>query len=96
MSSTVRTVDDAEKGTLEHVSSMATFDTMTSTASTKDVVHKELERLPSDASTLQARSPDSVSKSKAAETSKPVLSKPSPRPKVSKWLKFQLWFNTYR
>ncbi|KAJ3908886.1 hypothetical protein F5879DRAFT_792643 [Lentinula edodes] len=96
MSSTVRTVDDAEKGTLEHVSSMATLDTMTSTASIKDVAHKELKRLPSDTSTLQARSPDSVSKSKGAEISKPDPPKPSPRPKVSKWLKFQLWFNTYR
>ncbi|KAJ3800266.1 hypothetical protein GGU11DRAFT_420108 [Lentinula aff. detonsa] len=92
--SSARTVDEAEKGTLEHVSSMAALDTMTSAASVKGVAQNGLERLPSETSTLQARSPDSASKE--VEISKPAPPKPSPRPRVSKWIKFQLWFNTYR
>ncbi|KAJ3838878.1 hypothetical protein F5878DRAFT_660803 [Lentinula raphanica] len=98
MTSPAHSADEAEKGILEHVSSLATLDTLSSGGSVKDVSHKVLERVPSETSTLQAHSPDPGS-SKEVVISKPPPPPSPPKParrKVSKWILFQLWFNTYR
>ncbi|KAE9408676.1 hypothetical protein BT96DRAFT_913814 [Gymnopus androsaceus JB14] len=75
--------DEAEKGILEHVPSVA------------NTLNGRWNATLSEASTLQA-SPPMPNDSGSKETGFKLVQRPSPRPKASRWIKFQLWFNTYR
>ncbi|KAE9408731.1 hypothetical protein BT96DRAFT_913857 [Gymnopus androsaceus JB14] len=86
--------DEAEKGILEHVPSVASTLNVPSLAFSRDVEGK-MERTPSQTSTLQA-SPLALNDSGSKEMGVKPVSRPSPRPKTTRWIKFQLWFNTYR
>ncbi|KAE9408732.1 hypothetical protein BT96DRAFT_985593 [Gymnopus androsaceus JB14] len=86
--------DAAEKGILEHVPSVASTLNVPSLPFSKDVEGK-MERNFSEVSTLQV-SPSGLNDSGSKETEFKLAPRPAPRPKATRWIRFQLWFNTYR
>ncbi|KAF5383475.1 hypothetical protein D9757_006122 [Collybiopsis confluens] len=94
--------DDAERGILEHIPSASTLNSLTTLS---EVKRKALEgqHLTDSSSTLHIPSTVVVSDPKKETESPPVQQSshaaPKPattRPKISRWIKFSLWFNTYR